>query len=181
MIINPKKLAAFVEAQAESPALVAGRFGGDLKTVAQSTAWSCGAAALANACEEVGLDITEQELIDLAGTNPEGTDDDGMLKACEALGLTATMFASADYEAAWDWLIDTLELSPVLICFDGWDHWVVLTGTDGAAVVVQDSEVSRDNIDRNGVYKLEQNDLAQRWIHMVDGEPQFHAIAVSHE
>lgn len=180
MIIPAKKLAALVEAQREEPMLVGGQFGGPLAPIAQSTSWSCGAAALANACAELGLDVSEEEFIELAGTNPEGTDDEGMLRACQAVGLTPEPMATDDAAAAWEWLIMYVAHGfPALICIDGWDHWIVVTGTDGENVLILDSEISRDNIDRNGVQSFNEVDMLIRWLKMVDGKPEFHAIAVS--
>lgn len=86
----------------------------------QSTQSSCGAAALANAhALIVTVPATELEVIDLAKTSWNGTDDKGMLRAAKRLGLNASRIRVKS-------LTDLLTADRVFIlAVDRWEHWVV--------------------------------------------------------
>lgn len=86
----------------------------------QSTQSSCGAAALANAhALLVTRPATELEVIDLAKTNWNGTDDKGMLRAAKRLGLKASRIRVSS-------LANLVTADRVFIlATDRWEHWVV--------------------------------------------------------
>lgn len=86
----------------------------------QSTQSSCGAAALANAhALLVTTPATELEVIDLAKTSWNGTDDKGILKAAKKLGLKASRMRVKS-------LADLVTANKVFIlATDRWEHWVV--------------------------------------------------------
>ena len=58
--------------------------------VMQSTSYNCGPAALATVLNNIGVNVTEQELADLAGTDESGTTMYGLAQAVQAKGLKAT-------------------------------------------------------------------------------------------
>lgn len=179
MIIPAKKLAAFVATHAKSPAIIEGSFGGPLGSTVQDKEWSCGAAAIKNVCAELKLDIDEQEIMELADTDAEGTDEDGMLNALHTIGLKTEVLHTDDPVEAWETLIMYVASGfPCILCVDKWDHWVAATGTDGDKVLIQDSELTRKNVEVNGVHYYSELDLMPRWEYTGD-EKAFYAIACS--
>jgi len=56
----------------------------------QSTSYDCGAAALATVLNNLGINITEQEIAILAGTDESGTTMYGLVQAAQAKGVKAT-------------------------------------------------------------------------------------------
>lgn len=49
----------------------------------------CGAACLATVCEQYGLSTSITKIREVAGTDKQGTNAYGMVKAAERLGFTA--------------------------------------------------------------------------------------------
>lgn len=58
--------------------------------VMQSTSYNCGPAALATVLNNLGINVTEQELAILAGTDESGTTMYGLVQATRAKGINAT-------------------------------------------------------------------------------------------
>ncbi|MEN6293933.1 MAG: C39 family peptidase [Methanobacterium sp.] len=57
--------------------------------VMQSTSYNCGPAALATVLNNLGINTTEQELVNLAGTDESGTTMYGLVQAAHAKGVQA--------------------------------------------------------------------------------------------
>lgn len=55
-----------------------------------TTVYTCGPAALATVLKHMGLNVTEEELINLAGTDETGTSINGLVQAAQNKGLTAS-------------------------------------------------------------------------------------------
>lgn len=58
--------------------------------VMQSTSYNCGPAALATVLNNLGINATEKELANLAGTDESGTTMHGLMQAAQSKGLKAT-------------------------------------------------------------------------------------------
>lgn len=86
----------------------------------QSTQSSCGAAALANAhALLVSKPVTEDEVIALAKTSWQGTDDKNIMKAAKKLGLSASRIRCATVK-------DLLGAAVYILAADRWEHWIVV-------------------------------------------------------
>lgn len=59
-------------------------------SIMQSTNYTCGPAALATVLNNLGINTTESELADLAGTDESGTTMYGLVQAAQVKGLKAT-------------------------------------------------------------------------------------------
>lgn len=112
----------------------------------QSTAASCGPAALRNALAALGVARTEDELATLCGTTAEGTPPRGVLKALREMGHSPAVVHEARGQVAWLLLLQALAAGrPAIACVDQDEHWVAVFATlgarneDGPRVLVADS------------------------------------------
>jgi len=122
--------------------------------------------------------VSERSVRSLCGTTHEGTDDEQMISAIRALGLTATAHHSSDVAAAWAFVrSNAMEGRPSLICIDQWRHWVSLIGVVGGLVILVDPVDTKSNRAENGIHTLSRPRLVRRWRCRNEDEP-FYAIAM---
>jgi ABC-type bacteriocin/lantibiotic exporter with double-glycine peptidase domain len=118
------------------PLFLSGLNGASQPGALQSTGWTCGPAALAEALRRLGRPASERDIAILAATTPlDGTTDRGLLRAAHRLGLPAHLVDPA----SWDDLV----AAPLPLVTDwylggGVAHEVVVTGVTGATVHVFD-------------------------------------------
>lgn len=145
----------------------------------QVTEWSCGAAAVVNACQAIGVRASESRVRRLACSGPDGTDEVQLIGAVRGLGLKATPWGGMDGPAAWAFVRSNVaEGRPCLVCIDQWRHWVAVVASVGGRVIVADSARTRRNLAENGVHSLSRPGLIRRWRCRNEREA-FYAIAVS--
>jgi predicted double-glycine peptidase len=108
--------------------------------VMQSSDFSCGPAALATVLQNMGFNITEQELIVLAGTDTSGTTMHGLSEAAKAKGLSATgMKLSVD---------DLKPNNIVHIILDGEGHYSVIREVSENSVYLADPSLGNIEMSR---------------------------------
>lgn len=130
----------------------------------QSTASSCGAAAVVNVLRVFGRRVAEPRVRRLAGTNADGTGAAGIVAALRGLGLTAAEFSGDKPGIAWSWLHGSLVHGRcVIMSVDDDSHWVAAIGAVGSRVVVVDSTNVLANVRENGVHVLSRPRLLARW------------------
>ncbi len=130
----------------------------------QEKPWSCGPASLVNVCAALGMDVSEKELREHGDVDKEGTDEDQLIQAAKAVGLTVEVNHTGDADESWSTLTDNLmEGMPSVLCVDQWDHWVAVVGLVGDRVVMLDSANTKDNIAQNGVHLVTKSELLKRW------------------
>jgi Predicted double-glycine peptidase len=99
--------------------------------VLQTNIFSCGPASLATVLNKIGVNATEQEIADLAGTDKSGTTMYGLVQAARSKGLNATgMMLSVD------------QLKPhniVLLAENGLYHFSVIKEITNTTVFLADS------------------------------------------
>ncbi len=145
----------------------------------QEKPWSCGPASLVSACETLGIIVSEARVRELSDADKDGTDEEQLLQAADALGLEAEVQHSGDAEESWDALTSAVaDGLPCVLCVDQWDHWVTVVGIVGDRVVMLDSSNEKDNVDVNGVHFMTKAQLLKRWKHK-GVEKSLYAIAFS--
>lgn len=127
----------------------------------QSTSHGCGPAALCNALACLGIDKTEAELARLAGTTKKnGTDEKGLMKAIEALGLEwVEMKNSSKFRKA------LMAGHPVIVIINSNEHWVTLIGRIGRKFVVADPDGSDLKKGEMGVRVVDKNEIKNFYRH----------------
>ena len=108
----------------------------------QSHQHTCGAVALCNAVEALGVrSLSEVEAIEMAESDPvEGTEAAGIKKALKKLDLNGTVIKTKDAAIAYWALVGALEHgNPALLVVDNDSHWVAAIGILGSRVLVADS------------------------------------------
>lgn len=134
----------------------------------QETEYSCGAAAVLNAARCFGKRIPERIARSIAETTPDGTDDSGIIKALNILGLEGTAFEYPFFDNAMEEVRDNLNYfqgNPTIICIQNLQHWVVVVGgTDSYdRYIVVDSARTKKNMKENGVQVLSEKELRKLW------------------
>jgi predicted double-glycine peptidase len=108
--------------------------------VMQSTDYSCGPAALATVLQNIGISVTEQELIVLADTDTSGTSMYGLVRAAHAKGLNAVgMKLSVD---------DLRPNNIVHIILDGEGHYSVVREVSENSVKLADPSLGNIEMTR---------------------------------
>lgn len=119
----------------------------------------CGPTAIANALEVHHRRIGLRPLRELTGCEPNGSDEDDILRALLALGCPADVHEGDDQRQAKVWLLSSLAHGrPVLLCVDRWDHWITVIGTCADQAVIYDP--ARET---GGTYVLRWKALRARW------------------
>lgn len=145
----------------------------------QATEWSCGPAAVVNACQALGVRASESRVRRLAESDPTGTDEAQLIRAIRGLGLKATSWGGMDGPAAWAFVRSNVaEGRPCLVCIDQWRHWVAVVASVGSRVIVADSNRTKRNLAENGVHSLSRPGLIRRW-RCRNEQEAFYAIAIS--
>lgn len=156
-------------AGAESPNLL------PLPDVRQSTPYSCGAAALQSVLAYWGIEIREDQLMELLGTDPEiGTPPRAIVTAAESMGLKAGLQEELSLEKLAVFMKEGI---PVIVAAQAWreqsegdwseewecGHYMVVIGIDQDNVYFEDPSLlgSRGFIPRD--------QFLERW-HDVDGK-----------
>lgn len=134
----------------------------------QSTNYTCGPAAVVNACRVLGYPATEKQATLWCRTTPKsGTDQAGIVSGLWRAGLTGVPFETKDEYHASQRLED--RNLPLIICVNGWDHWVTVIGHTaddlGLRSIVIDSANTIKNRRTNGVHVYAWEDLKKIWGH----------------
>lgn len=143
----------------------------------QSTAASCGPAALRNALAALGVARTEDELATLCGTDAEGTPPRGLLKALREMGYDPVPIHEARGQVAWLLLLQALAAGhPAIACVDQDEHWVVAFATLGA----RSDEGPRVLVADSGSAELVHSYTAKGWLERWGGPTRrpFYAITL---
>ena len=131
----------------------------------QARKYSCGAASVVNALRCYGRRVSEDTVRRVAGTNFDGTDEDGIFLALSYYGFEGIPLSTNRKKIAWEWLKQNLiEGAPVILCVDDWSHWVVVTGVLGDRVILVDPERTSHNKKENGTHVLKKDRLMRRWV-----------------
>ncbi|MDI6703057.1 C39 family peptidase [Methanothermobacter sp. KEPCO 2] len=107
--------------------------------VLQARNYTCGPAALATVLQRLGVNTTEDELADLAGTTEEGTTMQGLLEASMAKGMNATGMK-----------LNISELTENMIAYtinDGTGHYTVINEITNDTIKLADPSLG--NIEMN--------------------------------
>ena len=106
--------------------------------VMQNNIWNCGPASLATVLNNLGVNVTQNELAGLAGTDKDGTTMYGLIHAAQVKGLNATgMILSVD------------QLKPgymVLLTVGGLYHFSVIKSINSTTVYLADSMFGNINM-----------------------------------
>jgi hypothetical protein len=88
-----------------------------------------------------GVLASERELASLAGTSPEGTDEQQLELAAAQYGCELPTIRKVESDEARDELTGYLrDGSPCLLCINGWDHWVTAVHEEAGEFILLDSE-----------------------------------------
>ncbi|WP_432703681.1 C39 family peptidase [Methanothermobacter thermautotrophicus] len=98
--------------------------------VLQASNYTCGPAALATILQRLGVNTTEDELAELAGTTEDGTTMQGLLEAARAMGMNATGMRLSISELRANMIAYTIS--------DGIGHYTVINEITGDTVKLAD-------------------------------------------
>lgn len=126
----------------------------------QSGLHDCGAVALSNSLQAIGLPSTPDMVRELAGTTGDGTGAAGMKVAARKLEAEVSLVSTPDARLAYNALRGALACgcSAVLVV-DDYDHWVSAIGTLGGRVLVFDSAM----VKRQMITAFEREPLLEAW------------------
>lgn len=106
----------------------------------QSNDWECGPHALKYALILLGIQGDEGVIARVAGTDKSGTDEVELGRAAARYGCELQLIRAEDPETSRVELARCLmERIPVLLCVNGWGHWVTAAGLDGDEVIILDA------------------------------------------
>jgi len=106
----------------------------------QSTDYSCGPAALATVLQNMGINVTEQELKVLAGTDVSGTSMHGLAQAARSKGLNATGMRLSIDELRPDMIVHVIN--------DGTPHYSVIKEVTNESVRLADPSLGNIEMTR---------------------------------
>ncbi len=105
----------------------------------QAKSYWCGVASVANALEVLGVRRSQKEINRLCHVTPgKGTSEVEMKRALLANGMAVDEWQNTDSELSLEWLYDSLQEHPVILCVDNDDHYVTAIGLCGSRVLVFD-------------------------------------------
>jgi hypothetical protein len=124
----------------------------------------CGPAALQEALRVLGVRVGQAKLAKVIGACPEeGSDEHDILQALTKLGCQFSEFSTNRRNDARDWLTNWAYTTPLLLCVDDWDHWVLVAGGCGPRLFLFDSADSPWNKAQNGPWPLLPTTILKRW------------------
>lgn len=133
----------------------------------QTDSYSCGACAVLNALEAVGVELSLEQIERLAGTTRQGTDENGIKAALDAVGLESSVIewgSATTPGARGDWFFAMLLRaanigSPSVVYSRPRQHWFAVVGAIGHRLVVFDSDNTKENIAASGVHVIGSEEL----------------------
>ncbi len=109
----------------------------------QPNAWQCGPFALRHALLALGVVADDDVLTHVARATEYGTDERDLARAAVHYGCVLACERFDAPGAAQAALTGHLRARrPVLLCVDGWAHWIAAVGIEGEAVIVVDSRLA---------------------------------------
>ncbi len=126
----------------------------------------CGPASLKMVFDYYGIDRSEENIAEMAGTTEDlGTDEEGIKKATERLGFKVEIKNNSTFEDIRNWLN---KKTPVIVNWftrgridyddsqvpDG--HYSVVVGLDDGFIYLQDPEIGK-------LRQIERNDFMRVW------------------
>ncbi|MDO5849691.1 MAG: cysteine peptidase family C39 domain-containing protein [Methanobacteriaceae archaeon] len=100
--------------------------------VLQDSVWNCGPATLVNLFKLYGLDVSQEEISSIAGTDSDGTSLYGLYLACVHYGFNVSA-----------WYLDSIEgirvNDLVVLLLDGEYHFTLIKGVNETSVLLADS------------------------------------------
>jgi len=142
--------------------------------------FTCGPGSIVNALRVLGTKKSEKKVAELAGTTPDGTDEEGLMAALDEFGYEYEEFCTDTREEARAWL-QTAADRPLIISVDQWGHWVCVGGVCADRVILFDSGWDKWNMAENGCHALLPETVARRWRagkKVAGKECRFYGIAV---
>jgi hypothetical protein len=107
----------------------------------QPNTWECGPYALRHALLALGVVAEGGELRRVSGATEEGADERDLARAAAHFGCVLDSARLHDAAAAGRALRGYVQdRRPVLLCVDGWAHWITVVGMEDDRVVVLDSK-----------------------------------------
>lgn len=144
----------------------------------QKSPSSCGPAAVVNALRCFGKRVSEYKVRSYTETTQEqGTNELGVMKAITSFGYSGVAFTSKKRTAGVTWLNYALSQGPVIICVDGWNHWLTVAGKCADRFIVIDSANTKNNERENGVHVYSRREIVRRWFNRNVNE--LYGIAIS--
>lgn len=130
----------------------------------QEQKFSCGAAAIRNVLKCFGINLGEHRLRLIAGTDEQGTDEEGVVGALEALGFKVVIHETNLVGEAKKLVAKAVKAEqPLIIAVDKDTHWAAIVGMLGGRYVIVDSERTVKNKKENGVHVIGTRELFRRW------------------
>jgi len=124
---------------------------------------SCGAAAIRNALKCLGKNLGEHRLRQIARTDDDGTDEEGVLGALERLGYRGEVIETKKVSLILSELKRYLSRgNPLIAAVDRDTHWVLIGGMLGDRYIIFDSERTKKNKAENGIQVLDIKGLLRR-------------------
>lgn len=109
----------------------------------QPNAWQCGPFALRHALLALGIVADERVITRASGATEAGADERDLGRAAARFGCALGCERFHDADATRRALAEHLRVpQPVLLCVDGWEHWLTVVGMEVDLVVVLDSRTS---------------------------------------
>jgi len=107
----------------------------------QPNDFTCGPYALQHALTVLGILVDPARLVRLAKTHWwSGTDEVRLARAARAYDCDMPQVRHTDPDEARRALVETLRKGlPVLVCVDGWEHWITVVHVEKGRFVVLDS------------------------------------------
>jgi hypothetical protein len=107
----------------------------------QPNKWQCGPFALKHALIMLGRIVSEQELSRKAGTHwCAGTNEIQLARAARAYNCSLKVIRRTNaLHAKRELLRELKRRHPVLLCVDGWSHWITVVGAERNRFVTIDS------------------------------------------
>ncbi len=118
---------------------------------------------MACAATVLGKATSQTNFAKAAGTDDNGTDEDGIRRGLLAHGFIPEVMSSNIMLAARNWMITRLRQGqPVIICINRWEHWTTVIGLVGLRFIMFDPARYKYRID-SGVTVYDWATLSRRW------------------
>lgn len=105
----------------------------------QERGYSCGPAAIRAALYMLGRKVTEAKIRKVAGTTTGGSDEKDMVRAIHYYGHKVTVIDCHSKKEAWAKIKYQISKGrPIILCVNGWNHWITVIGTFGKKIILFD-------------------------------------------
>lgn len=135
-----------------------------LEMIYQNNNFTCGSAAIVNALQCYGRNVSFTRTSKLFSDPQNGTNEFGIAQGLAYWGHPSLAINETKVKVGWLSIYNAvLKGNPSILCVDSNQHWIAVVGVCGEKIVTFDSSNTIKNSSVGGIHLYTRRSLSKRW------------------